>query len=85
MIMLMMDDGKDIDGDDYDDNNEVEMNEYDYDDIYDDANDVHFDGDVLMYVDNENVYDGDDINVNDHDSCESNFGSLFIVVAPKLP
>ena len=31
--MLMMDDGKDIDGDDYDDNNEVEMNDYDYDDI----------------------------------------------------
>ena len=32
MIMLMMDDGKDID-DDYDDNNQVEMNDYDYDDI----------------------------------------------------
>ena len=31
--MLMMDDGKDIDNDDYDDNNEVEMNDYDYDDI----------------------------------------------------
>ena len=33
MIMLMMDDGNDIDDDDYDDNNEVEMNDYDYDDI----------------------------------------------------
>ena len=32
--MLMMDDGKDIDDDDYDDKNEVEMNEYDYDDIW---------------------------------------------------
>ena len=31
--MLMMDDGKDIDDDYYDDNNEVEMNDYDYDDI----------------------------------------------------
>ena len=31
--MLMMDDGKDIDDDDYDDNNEVEMNDYDYYDI----------------------------------------------------
>ena len=31
--MLMMDDGKDIDDDDYDANNEVEMNDYDYDDI----------------------------------------------------
>ena len=31
--MLMMDDGKDIDDDDYDDNNEVVMNAYDYDDI----------------------------------------------------
>ena len=33
MIMLMMDDGKDIDDDDYDDMNEAEMNYYDYDDI----------------------------------------------------
>ena len=33
MLMLMMDDGKDINDDDYDDNNEVDMNEYDYDDI----------------------------------------------------
>ena len=33
MIMLMMDHGKDIDDDDYDDNNQVEMNDYDYDDI----------------------------------------------------
>ena len=32
--MLMMDDGKDIDDDDYDDNNQVEMNDYDYDDIW---------------------------------------------------
>ena len=32
--MLMMDDGKDIDHDDYDDNNQVEMNDYDYDDIW---------------------------------------------------
>ena len=31
--MLMMDDGKDIDDDHYDDNNEVDMNDYDYDDI----------------------------------------------------
>ena len=31
--MLMMDDGKDIDDDDYDDNDEVEMNDYNYDDI----------------------------------------------------
>ena len=29
--MLMMDDGKVINDDDYDDNNEVEMNDYDYD------------------------------------------------------
>ena len=29
--MLMMNDGKDIDYDDYDDNNDVEMNEYDQD------------------------------------------------------
>ena len=33
MIMLMMDDGKDIDDDDYDDNNQVEMNDSNYDDI----------------------------------------------------
>ena len=31
--MLMVDDGKAIDDDDFDDNNEVEMNDYDYDDI----------------------------------------------------
>ena len=33
MIMLMMDDGKDIDDDDYNDNNQAEMNDYDCDDI----------------------------------------------------
>ena len=31
--MLTMHDSKDIDDDDYDDNNEVEMNYYDHDDI----------------------------------------------------
>ena len=31
--MLMMDDGNDINDNYYDDKNEVEMNEYDYDDI----------------------------------------------------
>ena len=39
--------------------------------IYDNSNDV----DVLMYVANNHYYDVDDINVNDHDSCDSNFGS----------
>ena len=36
--------------------------------IYDDANDVDFDVDVLVYVANDHGYDGNDINVNDHDS-----------------
>ena len=37
--------------------------------IYDDANDV--DVDVLMHVSNDNGYDGNDIIVNDNDSCDS--------------
>ena len=36
--------------------------------IYDDANDV--DVDVLMHVSNDHNYDGDDIIVNDNDSCD---------------
>ena len=43
--------------------------------IYDDANDDDDDIDVLMYVSNDHVYYGNGINVNDHDSCDSNFGS----------
>ena len=49
--------------------------------IYGDANDV--DVDVLMHVSNDHDYDGNDINVNDNDSCDSTFGSWFIIVAPK--
>ena len=41
--------------------------------IHDDAND--FDVDILMYVAYDHGYDGDNINVNDHDSCDSTFGS----------
>ena len=41
--------------------------------IYDNANDV--DVDVLMYVANDHGYDGDDIDVNDHDSCDNTYGS----------
>ena len=43
--------------------------------IYDDASDDDDDVDVLMYVDNDHGYDGNDINVNDQDSCDSTFGS----------
>ena len=35
--------------------------------IYDDANDV----DVLMHVANDHGYDGNDIIVNDKDTCDS--------------
>ena len=42
---------------------------------YDDANDDGDDVDVLMYAANDHGYDGNDINGNDHDSCDSNFGS----------
>ena len=41
--------------------------------IYDNDNDV--DVDVLMQVVVDHGYDGNDINVNDHDSCDSTFGS----------
>ena len=41
--------------------------------IYGGANDV--DVDVLMHVGNDHGYDGGDINVNDHDSCDSTSGS----------
>ena len=37
--------------------------------IYGDADDVHVD--VLMHVSNDHDYDGNDINVNDNDSCDS--------------
>ena len=49
--------------------------------IYDDSNDV--DVDVLMYVANDNGYYGENINVNDHDSCDSNSRTWFIIVAPQ--
>ena len=48
--------------------------------IYDYANDDDDDVDVLMYVANDHGYDGDDINGDDHDSCDSTYGSLFIIV-----
>ena len=41
--------------------------------IYDDDNDI--DVDVIIYVANDHGYDGDNINVIDHDSCESTYGS----------
>ena len=53
--------------------------------IYDDANDDDDDIDVTMYAASDHGYDVNDINVNDHDSCDSTFGSWFIVVAPKWP
>ena len=43
--------------------------------IYDDANDVNVDVDVLLYVSNDRGYDGTNINVNVHDSCDSTFTS----------
>ena len=45
--------------------------------IHDDANDfdVDVDVDVLMYVANDHGYNGDDINANDHYSCDSTSGS----------
>ena len=52
--------------------------------IYDDGNDDDDDVDVLIYVPNDHVYDGNDINANDHDSCDSTFGYWFIVVAPNI-
>ena len=42
---------------------------------YDDANDDDADVDVLMYVANDHGYDGNNINANDHDSCDITFGS----------
>ena len=42
--------------------------------IYDDANDDDYDIVVLMYVVDDYGYDGNDINVNDHDSCDSTYG-----------
>ena len=39
--------------------------------IYDDANDV----DVVIYFANDHGYDGNNINVNDHDPCDSTYGS----------
>ena len=51
--------------------------------ICDKANDVNVDVDVLLYVSNDRGYDGTNINVNVHDSCDSSFGSLFIIVTPK--
>ena len=41
--------------------------------IYEDDN--YVDIDVLIYVPNDHVYDGNYINANDHDSCDSTFGS----------
>ena len=49
--------------------------------VYDNANDV--DVDVLMQVVVDHGYDGNDIIVNDNDSCDSTSRSLFIIVAPK--
>ena len=43
--------------------------------IYDDANDDDDDIDVTMYAASDHGYDVNDINVNDHDSCDSTFGS----------
>ena len=42
--------------------------------IYDNANDDEDDVQVLMYVYNDHGYDGNDINVNNHDSCDSTYG-----------
>ena len=43
--------------------------------IYDDANDDDDDVYVLMYVVDDDGYDGDNININYHDSCDSTYGS----------
>ena len=43
--------------------------------IYDDANDDDGEIDVLMYVANDHGYDDNDVNANDHDSCDRTFGS----------
>ena len=48
------------------------MNDYDYDDDNDDDDD---EVDVLIYVPNDHVYDGNAINANDHDSYDSTSGS----------
>ena len=53
--------------------------------IYDDDNDDDNKVDVLIYVPNDHVYDGDDINDGDHDSCDSTSRYWFVVVVPKWP
>ena len=41
--------------------------------IHDDANDDDDEVDVPMCVSNDHGYDGNDINVNYHDSCDNTF------------
>ena len=43
--------------------------------IYSNDNDDDDDIDVLIYVPNDDAYDGNNINANDHDSCDSTSGS----------